>query len=255
MLNATSFCKTKPQQTLCSLGYLFFSFPFKCGGRTFEIGIFSFSEEDFPSGSPDGQSWWVWEMEKKEERLPQHFFLFLMTKDHNRVCCCVQLWWVGFFFFLRFGVLTSDGTWRNCNCWPYTISYLLGSQTFNLAPGVNELYRVFMITEYYLSWKKLSPKMECSCSIKELFGFILMFFANYVVIFNILEDTLNCRKLPYFLYRCLKKMLGTLLLLLAELHTCRNTSVAILCKSLCLPFPLVKALLIILMFVFFKIKV
>lgn len=49
-------------------------------------------------------------------------------------------------------------------------------------------------------------------------------------------------------------MLGTLLLLLAELHTCRNTSVAILCKSLCLPFPPVKALLIILMFGFLKLK-
>lgn len=102
----------------------------------------------------------------------------------------------GFFFFLRFGVLTSDGTCRNCNCWPYTISYLLGSQIFNLAPGVGNVCRVFIITEYYLSWKKLCPKMVCSCSVKEPFGFIWMFFVNYVVIFNSSEATLNCRKLP-----------------------------------------------------------
>lgn len=76
------------------------------------------------------------------------------------------------FFFVMFGVLTSDGTWMNCNCWPCTVLYLLGSQIFNLAPGVGHLCKVFVITEYYLSWKKLSPKMECSCLIKELSEFV-----------------------------------------------------------------------------------
>lgn len=55
----------------------------------------------------------------------------------------------------------------------------------------------------------------------------------------------------YFLYRCLREMLGTLLLLLAELHTCRNIPVAILCKSLCLPFLPVKAFCLFFFFYFY----
>lgn len=125
---------------MCLLGYLHFPnlpFPFKCGGHTLEIGIFSFSEGDFPSGNLDGQSWWSWEMENKEERLPVHFFL-LMTKDYNRVCCCVQLWWVGFCIF--FFEVCRFNLWWNYNCWPCTILSLLGTQIFNLAPGVQSFY-------------------------------------------------------------------------------------------------------------------
>lgn len=107
-----------------------------------------------------------------------------------------------FWVFLRFVVLTSNGTWRNnCNSWPCTILYLYLEIRFLILHLEWVICaEFFMITEYHLSWKKKSPKMECSCSIKELFGLIWMFFANYGVIFNALKDIFNCRKLSYIFF-------------------------------------------------------
>lgn len=142
-----------------------------------------------------------WERRKRGFLCVLFFFFSWRQKVTTKGCAAMMLCTavVGVCC-LRFGLLTSDGTWRNCNCGPWATWLVLRSQIFNPAPWVGDvLCRVFVLIEYYLSWKKFCLSRWSACallSVVYVFGFVRMVFANYVVIFNIPEDAFNFRKMP-----------------------------------------------------------